>query len=122
MNNEKNLIKDFEKKPKQEKYKEIDLSSSFLFLNNYNPKITSPKEKEGYSLTDIRKIALLKYITYPKIGRAMGFGSKRAWHILHGLYLPKNPDIIRRVANALNIDPLVLTQIFEEERRKEKDE
>lgn len=94
-----------------------ELLGTFLFENKSNPKITPKKEVEGHCLVDVRRIALLKFGTYPKMGKAMGFGSKRAWHILHGINLPKSPDIIRRVADALNIDPLILTQIFEEERR-----
>lgn len=88
--------------------------------NDNSNKIDKKYAYEQVSIIDIKKLAILKYGSYGNIGKAFGVGQRRAWHILNGYFPPKSPNLIKRIADVLNIDAVILTKIFDSVAPKEK--
>ena len=69
------------------------------------------------TLDDLARLILFKFGSIQKFSRRLGWTRARGTQILKGYGIPENPEIIRRIANLLNIDSLVLAQLFERERK-----
>ncbi len=88
-------------------------------LNKQN--INIKNEKKGYArkehnnyvtFFDLQRIVNLKFGSISKFGQALGVGRSRAFHILHGQYVPKRPETIKRVSEALDVNIVMLTKLF----------
>lgn len=86
--------------------------------------ITIESEKYASSnltLKDFAKLVIFRCGGCKGFAREMSFSRSRASQILHGYELPKNPDTINKISLLLNVDSIVLAQLFEREREKEND-
>lgn len=71
------------------------------------------KEQDNYvTFLDLQRIVKLKFGSISKFGQALGVGRSRAFHILHGQYVPKRPETIKRVSEVLDINIVMLTKLF----------
>ena len=74
---------------------------------------------ENLNASDLKSYLVLVFGSLKVAGQKAGYSDNvRIVQILSGYKLPKNPEIIKRIADAWNINPIVLTQLFERLRDK----
>jgi hypothetical protein len=110
MNNEINLNKsvDFSEKSEQD--------NPFFNSSEFNPNL------QGYVFTlwDLKRDIILRYGTYQRAGQPVNLSARRTKQILNGHFLPKSVHLIKQIAEGWNLDPVILTQLFERYRKEEK--
>ena len=99
---------------------ENQTSVPFFCQEEINTNITGessskPSFKAELTLTidDVRKQALLRYGSVTSFGKKLGITHGLASRLLSGDYVPLKPSSIQKIADALNIDPIILTQIYD---------
>lgn len=79
-----------------------------------NRKSTLKNNNITLSISDIRNIAILRYGSVSGFGRAIGITHGTASQLLSGKYIPVRPEGIKKIADALGVDIVFLTQIYSE--------
>lgn len=74
-------------------------------VNNNNP-------TSSLTMNDFAKLVIFKFGSIKNFGRKLGVTRSRASQLLTGLDLPKTPDTIKKIAEVLDIDAVVLTMCF----------
>jgi hypothetical protein len=69
------------------------------------------------TLKDLAKMILFKFGSIQKFSQKMGWDRSRGVQILKGYKIPENPDIIKKIAELVGIDVIVLVQLFERSRK-----
>ena len=64
------------------------------------------------TLRDVSNLAVLKYGGVNAFGRALGINKSTASQVLSGAYIPVKAETIHKIADALNIDAVTLSQIY----------
>ncbi len=64
------------------------------------------------SFRDLGKLAILRFGSITDFGKRLGVSRSRASQILNGLDCPKSPEQIKRIAEILDVDIVILTQLF----------
>jgi len=81
-----------------------------------NPNLQTDKITLGHL-----KITLyMRFGSYARAGVEAGLSASRTKQILNGHFLPKSPELIKKIATAWNIDPVILTLLFDRYREKLK--
>lgn len=73
------------------------------------------------TLNDLAKLVIFKFGSIADFGRKLGVTRSRASQILTGVDLPKTPDYIKRIADILGIDSVVLTMCFSNADNKNRE-
>ena len=98
--------------------------NDFKPIINYEDKETissNSKNRLDLTLSDLAKIVILKFGSIKAFGQKLGIGRSRACQILQGYEIPKRPDSIKKIAEVLDIDLVVLTQLFGSVEEKKND-
>ena len=82
----------------------IDLTNSFL-------------TGDSFTLGHLKLYLRMKYPSYKSAGVCAGLSSVRVRQIVTGKFLPKTPQIIKRIADGWGINEIILTQLFERCRK-----
>lgn len=82
-------------------------------LSSLNANKIPSSSELNLNMNDVKNIAILKFGGVNKFGRALGVTSALASRLLSGSYIPLKPESIRKIANLLEIDPIVLTKIYD---------
>lgn len=69
-------------------------------------------------LDDIAKLVLFKYYSFSNFSKKLNLTRGRISQILKGYHIPEDPKIIRQWAELLYIDPIILSQVFENAKNK----
>lgn len=85
-----------------------------------NFKLTKKNNPNTPSLEDLRSIVNLRFESISAFGRALGVSRPRASQILLGYHVPAKPELIKKIAEVLNLDIVKLTQLFDNIRSGEK--
>tara|TARA_Y100000310_G_C20424685_1_gene688455 strand:+ start:103 stop:438 length:336 start_codon:yes stop_codon:yes gene_type:complete len=92
--------------------------------NNYEDK--KPLHQEGnitlsVTLADLSKLVILKFGSLQAYGNKIGVTRSHVCHVLKGDIILKKPSSIQKWADALQINAIVLTQIFNSVEEKKND-
>lgn len=90
----------------------MDSFKTFPQISEINEKVINKNDSLGLSINDVRNIALLKFDSISGFGRALGITQGMASRLLSGDYIPLKPESIKKIADCLNIDSILLTQIY----------
>jgi hypothetical protein len=90
-------------------------SDKSLQHNHFNAFLTGA----GFSLGHLKIYLRMRFDSYGSAGRSAGLSACRVRQIVTGKYLPKQPEIIKRIAEGWDIDSVVLAQLFEKYRDSE---
>lgn len=95
------------------------VDNTFSHNNEIKQKLSSENGLEDYSkndlnltIKDIKHVALLRFGSVASFGRKLGVTLPMASRLLSGGYIPLKAKSIHRIAEALGIDPVILTQIY----------
>jgi hypothetical protein len=88
-------------------------SGDIIQNNEPKPKLSNL----NVSGVDLKKHFILVFGTYQKAAVVAGVTDSRIHQILAGYDVPQNADLIKKFANAWNVDVVVLTQLFDKLRR-----
>ena len=91
---------------------EKELNKPNINIKNEKKRYFGKEHDNSVTFLDLQRIVRLKFGSISKFGQALGVGRSRAFHILHGQYVPKRPETIRRVSEALDINIVILTKLF----------
>jgi len=82
---------------------------SFFKEKEIKPRLSS----EQCTAEDLKRHLILVFGSYKKASQVAGFTEGRLHQIFMGYAVPQNPDIIKRLARAWNVDLVILTRILE---------
>lgn len=86
----------------------------FFCENENNPKLTNSLLSMGHLKIYVR----MKYPSYESAGKLVDLSSVQVKQIVNGFNLPMNPEKIKQIASGWELDPIILTQLFERYRGK----
>jgi len=70
------------------------------------------------TFSELNKIAFLRYGSTEAFSKKLGVSRSRASQILNGLDVPVKSESIKKIAKLLNVDVVILTQLFAKEREE----
>ena len=94
---------------------EDNLSNGLERIGQFKPEINEedkPNRVYNLTLNDLAKLVLFKLGSISEFGKRLGLGRSRACQILKGYEIPKSPETIKKIAAILDIDPVILSQVF----------
>jgi len=91
----------------------INKNHTLFLKKRFNHKLTS----NNLNMGDLKRYVFLVFSDYRTASISCGLSRTRFKGIMNGISLPSSPNIIKKIANGLNIDVVVLTQLFEKERK-----
>ena len=101
-------------------------SKEFTYDNvKTNPpllKLTPKNERERASnltLKDLNKLILFKFGSFSELAKILHITRQRVYQIFKGLDVPKTAKHIKHIAEVLEIDPVVLSQVFNNASNRE---
>lgn len=100
-----------------EDQKECDISQEKQFQLKFN----EPDTTMELSIDDVKKIAILKFGSVTKFGRKLGVTKSCASILLSGKYVPLKIESIKKIANVLEIEPLLLQRIYDNLKLKRQE-
>lgn len=81
--------------------------------DNHSEHEQNQKKTSRYlNISDLKRHLHLQYNSYAEIGNGVGISGNRAKQILNGFNLPRSPQMIKRLAEGWDIDPIKLALIF----------
>lgn len=92
--------------------------------NQYNPDEPHVNRKltcRDFTLGELDTYIRLKFGSYKRAGTSAGLSETRVRQILIAYRLPKSPKLIYQIAQGWDIDPVVLTLIFDKYRKSKLD-
>lgn len=95
------------------------MSSDSIFLNDssFNRNLTT----KILSIDDLRIYLRFRFGDYQQAAIRAQISKNRLIQILMPYNLPKTRKLVKRLADAWDIDPIILTQLFERSRREDDD-
>lgn len=91
---------------------------TFPHRDEFKPLLVS----ERLTADDLKRHLILTFGSLKTAGQRAGYGDDvRVAQILSGYAVPKNPEIIKRIAEGWHVDLVVLTQLFERLRGEIKE-
>lgn len=78
----------------------------------YNKNTTRGVSIDNLCLNDLARIIIFKFGSIKTFAQNMGWTRARGYQILKGYNPPKDIKIIKKMAELLNIDPIVLTEVL----------
>lgn len=111
MENENKLNKSFENgfKPQEDS---LGNNQEILNETDINPHLTH----NLISLGHLKILLRLKYPSYDSAGKDVGLSATRVRQIVNGFKIPETPELIKQIAKGWDLDPIVLTQLFDRYR------
>ena len=90
---------------------EIKTRQKQSIQNNDNASIFD-KNPSSLTLQDLAKLVIFKYGSIQNFSSELGISRGRGYQILKGIDKPRKPSTIKKIANVLEIDPVILAQLF----------
>lgn len=87
---------------------------NFIFPEKIKPKLTS----EQTTAEDLKRHLVLVFGTFKKASSEAEMSESRLHQIFMGYKVPENPDILKKIASAWQVDIVILTKLFESLRNK----
>lgn len=94
-----------------------NLTNSQANIEQVKAKVIPHNASDCLTIEDIRKIAILKYTSISGFGRKLGVTQCMASRLLSGSYVPLTAESIKKIADVLAIDAVVLSQVYERCKR-----
>lgn len=106
--------------------KRDDTIKTCVFNSSSDNSITFFKESENnknitthlISIGHLKIYLRLRYPSYSAAARNVPLSSTQVRQICNGFNIPQNPEKIKQIANGWQIDPIILTQLFDRFRGK----
>lgn len=102
-------------------------NNTIIKNNGINTNLTEDKQKQlsfkidmTLSIDDVRKQALLLYGSVSGFSRKLGITHGLGSRLLSGSYVPLRASGIQKISDALHIDPIILTRIYDDITYKKK--
>ncbi len=80
--------------------------------------LNSSEATLNLEMNDLAKIVSFKFGSISNFGKKMGWGRARACQLLKGHELPVRHESIEKIAEVLDINVVILTQLFERVRNR----
>lgn len=97
------------------------VNNNSLLKNEIKPILNDAREKQALfkadlnlTIEDVRKLALLKFGSITNFSRKLGITKGLGSRFLSGDYIPLKASSIQKIADVLEIDAVVLCQIYDE--------
>ena len=97
-------------------------------LNSNNPSKGAlnsniKKTQENFSipnltLNDLAKQILFRYGSFSAFAKKLGVTRQRTYQIFHGIDMPRTPESIQKIADLLDFNAVLLSQIFSKYSKK----
>jgi len=81
--------------------------------------------KQGYktyTMNDLKRLVEMRYESFSEFGKKLNWTTTTTSVFLNGFWIPTKPEVIRKIAEELDLNVIKLTQLFSrtEERGKEE--
>lgn len=85
-----------------------------------NTQNTGLKMELNLSIEDLRNLAILKYGSVGAFARKMGITQPLGTRLLNGSYIPLRAKSIQKIADCLEVSPVMITRIYDGLKEKKK--